>query len=420
MVIILMLLIGLSTLYSDLKQIAKEDRYKVWIMFFLYICVMIYYTSYINKQPFSFGYGIPGADMLAHYRGAEAIAKGASWSELAAVASRFESIGISSIGYFLYTSFISLCIFFLPIFPTGVNIYLVYVFQILVSLDACLRFSLLISPENKSTKAIHIFMMLALCAPYMVQAFQLMRDVYYMWAIISMLMIVSRSRQEHLADSNMNTKSMNRIKICILLISSVVLRFYSLILTIPLMLYYSDKKKLAVYVVLAEIGILLLGTNIVNLVKDIIGLPWNLSPPDLAESVKFLFFPSITNQSRYLWHWKQYFGNRIDISGCNVPGVYYAMAVWNIWVLPLAIVGFVTQWKEKKKENLIWVGILLSVVMIYSITYDSIDTRHKFFMSLSMCYLAFEGIETINKWFPLLFYNMAMLCAVSVILLMGI
>lgn len=417
MFIILVLLIGLTVLRSDLKQIAQKDWYKVWAMFAVYICAMIYYVSYINDQSFAFGYGIPGADMLAHYKGAEAIAKGANWSKLARIATRFESIGLSSIGYFLYTSFISLCIFFLPIFPTGVNVYLVYVFQIFVSLDACLRFALLISSENKSIKAIHVFTILALCVPYMVQAFQLMRDVYNMWVIVSVVLMVSHSRKERLPR---NARTGYYLKIGGLLVLSVLLRFYSVVLTIPLMLYYSDKKKMAVYAVLAELGVLLLGTNLVNLLKDLIGLPWSITPPDLKESVNFLLFPNIVNQSKYLWHWKQYFGNRIDVSGCNVPGVYYAMAVWNIWILPLAIVGIVTQWKDKKEEILVWTGILLSVIMIYSITYDSIDTRHKFFMSLSMCYLAILGTEKLKKRVPMLLYHMAMLCAVTVILLLGI
>lgn len=420
MFIILVLLIGLAVLRSDMKQLAQVDRYKVLGMIIVYFCAMIYYVSYINDLPFAFGYGIPGADMLAHYKGAEAIAKGASWSKLATIATRFESIGISSIGYFLYTSFISLCIFFLPIFPTGVNVYLVYAFQIFVSVDACLRFAILVSSEHKSTKTIRIFALLALCVPYMVQAFQLMRDVYNMWVIVSLLLMASRSRQEHLSGSNSNRKTGYYLTIGALLVLSVALRFYSLVLTIPLMFYYSDKKKMAVYAVLAEIGVLLLGTNFVNLVKNLIGLPWSITPPNLKESINFLLFPNIVNQSKYLWHWKHYFGNRIDVGGCNVPGVYYAMAVWNIWVLPLAMIGIVTQWKEKKEEILIWTGILLSVVMIYSITYDSIDTRHKFFMSLSMCYLAIVGTEKLKKWVPMLLYNMAMLCAVTVILLLGI
>ena len=58
--------------------------------------------------------------------------------------------------------------------------------------------------------------------------------------------------------------------------------------------------------------------------------------------------------------------------------------------------------------------------MIYSITYDSIDTRHKFFMSLSMCYLAILGTEKLKKRVPMFLYHMAMLCAVTVILLLGI
>lgn len=420
MVIILLLIIVVYILRYDLKRIPQKDQFRVWGMFIVYIFAMIYYVSYINNQPFSFGYGIPGADMLAHFKGAEMLAKGADWLQLSAIATRFDNIGFGTIGYFLYTSFISLCIYGLPIFSIEINVYLVYVLQILVSLDTCLRFGFLVSSEYKSTKVISVFTMLSLCVPFMVQAFQLMRDVYYMWAMVSLLLAVSQSQgDDTIQERKSIIKTKYYLKIGLLLAMSFVLRFYSLVLTIPLMFYYSGRKKLALYVVLGEIGVLLLGLNMIDIIKHIVGLQWNITSPELEECVQFLLFPNIFNQSSYLWHWSQQFGTQIDISGCNVPGVYYAMSVWNVWILPLAIVGVLSQWKEKKEEIIIWMGILLSVVMIYSITYNTIDTRHKFFMSLPMCYLAFKGTESLKKILPMSIYNLGMSVVVIIILVMA-
>lgn len=398
-----MLFLGMRLLIADMKILSHRDRMIVWVVFLAYLCAMVYYVSYINKQPFAYGFGIPQADMLAHFRGAIALAKGAKWTDLAKVARRFEEIGISTIGYFLYTSFISWCIFVLPIFPTGINVYLIYVFQTFISLDTCLRFAKFVSREYKHPKTITVFLILALCVPYLVQAFQLMRDVYYMWAIASLLVLVSAPK--HQKGKVDTARAIYRFKIASLLALSIAMRYYSLLLTFPLMLYYNDQKNLAVYAAVGELGVLLVGGSVVNILKNLVGLGWKITAPELKESIQFFLFPNIFNQSRYLWYWKEQFGTTIDVSGCNVPGVYYAMSVWNIWTIPLAAAGIAGDWKRKKQQTIIWTSILLSVVLLYSITYDAIDTRHKFFMSLPMCFLAVRGVSTVKKWVPILIYN---------------
>lgn len=420
MFIILMLILGIRVLYSDMKKIPKRDHIEVKMLCVLYLFLMFYYVSYINNLPFSYGYGIPGADMLQHFLGATALASGSKWTDLAIIATRFEKVGISTIGYFLYTSFIALCIYFPPVFSVGFNIYLIYVFQILISLDTCLKFAILISSEYKTVRTIQIFTILALCVPYIVQASQLMRDVYYMWAIVSCLSAIQQHRWEQGRPGRGNGDKFFKLKVSFFFILSVVIRYYSFIVLVPLICYYSGKERLAVYITMAEVMVLLVGTNIVNFVKIAVGLPWNITAPDIAESIKFLLFPNIFNQSSYLWHWTQQFGTTIDVSGCNVPGVYYMMAVWNLYTFPLILIGICTQWKHKKREIIIWTGILLSVVMLYSITYDSIDTRHKFFMSLPMCVLSAKGAAVLQKYIPLVLYKIFIFMAVVFILFAAI
>lgn len=414
MIIFLVLFIGMRMFVADMRILSRRDRMTVCGVLLLYLVAMVYYVSFINKQPFAYGFGIPQADMLDHFRGAMALAKGEKWTDLAKIAVRFEGIGISTIGYFIYTSFISWCIFLMPILPTGINVYLIYVFQTFISLDTCLRFAKFVSREYQYPKTIHVFLMLALCVPYLVQAFQLMRDVYYMWAIVSLLVLVSTPKQQKPAVDTART--LYRFKIAFLLALSVAMRYYSLLLTVPLLLFYSGRKNLAVYAALGELGVLLVGGSVVNILKDMVGLPWKITAPELKESIQFFLFPNIFNQSRYLWYWKAQFGTTIDVSGCNVPGVYYVMSVWNIWVIPLAAAGIVGNWNKKKQEIIVWTSILLSVVLLYSITYDAIDTRHKFFMSLPICFLAVNGIPIVKKWLPILIYNIIIFFAVILIL----
>ena len=97
MIIITVLAIGISVLGRDIRKLNQADQLKVFGMALIYIAAMIYYVSFINAQSNTFGYGIPGADMLAHYQGAEKLSKGFSWVQLSSVASRFEKVGLSTI-----------------------------------------------------------------------------------------------------------------------------------------------------------------------------------------------------------------------------------------------------------------------------------------------------------------------------------
>ena len=94
--IVIFLPLAVAMLYRNIKTMPQKDRLKVWLTVVVYLLAMVYYTDYINKQPTSFGFGIPQADMLAHFRGAEALSQGYTWADLSSVASRFEEVGINT------------------------------------------------------------------------------------------------------------------------------------------------------------------------------------------------------------------------------------------------------------------------------------------------------------------------------------
>ena len=411
---------------------AKKDRLKVAAVILLYLLGMFYYCGFINNQSSSAGFGIPGADMLAHFRGAEALSRGYHWKDLAVIATRFEKIGISTIGYFLYTSFLSLAIFTFPVFSTGFNVYLVYVFQIVIAVDSSIRYNRIFSRLIPEQRKMSTFFCLATCIPYLVQACQLMRDIYYMWFIALLLEKIVLHFQA--AKTSRIALRSNAVctrpellpaglifwgQIFILSVLCVCVRFYSLILIVPLMLYYSGHKKMGVVASLSVSVLLLVAFPLLNILKQAVGIAWAFSMPDFRECIQFLAFPNIFNQSKYLFNWTYYFGYTMDVGGCNVPGVYYAMAVWNLWFFPLAILGLITQVRNYGWENLLWSTILLNIVITYSVSYDTIDTRHKFFMSLPLCFLAQRGLVWLRKrnktWIWM--YNACMACLVLLILL---
>lgn len=411
---IIFLFLIICLLRKDIKSFKVKQKIIIYLLIALYIIFMIYYTNYINNSISTIGYGIPGADMLAHFRGAELLSKGASWSDLSGLASRFEEIGINTIGYFMYTSFISLCIFFGDIFPVGFNVYVLYIFQLLLSIDTCVKFSKIFVSEKKTRDRFTCFLMFALCIPFIVQASQLMRDIYYMWFLALLFEEMGKFKFYH-----GKKKRFHIILSLIYAISCILIRFYSAILFIPLCFYILDYKRIAKYVVIGENLFLLFGSSLLNVIKEFVGIPWSFTIPNINESLSFLIFPNILNQSKYLFHWTEYF-SYLDVGGCNVPGIYYLMSVWNIWILPLAIIGLFKAFKNKNDFSTIVAGILVAIVMLYSITYDAIDTRHKFFMVIPLVSLAIYGINAIkNKKFIIL-YNCAIAMFVIFILLFAI
>ena len=433
--IFIFVLAAIAMLYANIKDLPSGDRRKVWLFVFVYLILMGYYTNFINQQPTSFGYGIPQADMLAHYRGAEAISRGYSWSELSTVATRFEEVGLNTVGYFIYTSFLYVCLFVLPVFDVGTNIYLVYVFQILLSVDTCVRYNRFFRrciPEVRSNTGLYI---LICCVPFVVQACQLMRDIYYMWMIALLFEAIQKGQyiKNHVSvNQQIRIPSLNGLELILrwlrrnwlLLLAMtmcVLLRFYSVIVFLPPALYYSNRKKLGVMTSFCISAALLLGVSVINILREQLGIPWTFASPDLGESIQFFLFPNIINQSKYLFNWQFYFGDTIDISGCNVPGVYYAMSVWNIWAIPLMFIGFAAKFRKYKWEHLMWGTILLNTVLTYSMVYPSIDTRHKFFMAIPMCFLALRGITWLKQKGRILFYsyNLAVYFLVSILLIVA-
>ena len=166
--IVILVFLAARMLIRNCRVFSNKERAVISTVTVGYLLALIYYTSYIDAQPFSFGYGIPQADMLAHYKGAQAISQGQNWNQLSSIASRYESVGIGTIGYFIYASFLSICVFTLGVFDPGINVFLVYVLQMILSIDACVRYGRFYSaviPKSKVFVATIVLITCALCYP---------------------------------------------------------------------------------------------------------------------------------------------------------------------------------------------------------------------------------------------------------------
>lgn len=384
----------LAMLAHTMRDLSPHSRIAVYLAILAYLVGLAYYAKVINGVGWQ--YAIPGADMQAHFEGAKAISEGSKWSDLAGYGVRYEGIGINTIGYFLYAQVLALMMYTLPVFGEEMNVYIVYVIQIIIMMDAMLRYDRCFRQINNSKRRLSTFFTLALCVTYAITAYQLLRDTFMMWAIAALFDYTIRLRNAREMHTRNRTAYLYTVLI-LLAITCVLLRFYSVIVFLPIVIYYSGHGKIGMATSLSVTVILLVGLEFINIIKQFTFVSWSFETVDIGETIRFLMFPNIVNQSTYLLDWDAYFGGYNYLSGCNVPGVYYAMAVWNVAVFPLVGISLITGNRKQRIENLLWFSILLNVAMLYSISYVNIDTRHKLFMSLPMCFLGYRGFKWLRE-----------------------
>jgi len=385
---------ALAMLINTMRDLSLRSRMAVCLVLIIYIAGLFYYVQIINGAGWQ--YAIPGADMQAHFEGAKALSEGSAWTDLAAYGVRYEGIGINTIGYFVYAQLLSWLIFALPVVNEATAVYLVYVIQIIIMIDALLRFNRCYRNMLDAKGELSVFYILAACVTYAITSYQLLRDALLMWSIAAMFDYALQNNRV-LSHRRERRSRKYYVTMTALGIICVALRFYSAMVFLPVVLFYSGYRRQGLISTIAVMLVLTLGLGLINKIKQFTFVYWSFEAVDIGETIRFLMFPNIINQSTYLLDWNAYFGGYNYLSGCNVPGVYYAMAVWNIVIFPLVGISLVSGNTKQRVENLLWLSILVNVAMLYSISYVNIDTRHKLFMSLPMCFLGYRGFKWLNE-----------------------
>lgn len=393
--IILAISFCLHQLYKDNSQLSTKNKIWVRLVLLVYCIISILYNGFLES--FGWQYGIPGADMEAHFLAAYELDKGVGWGTLSLYGARFAYISINTIGYFLYAEVLSKLLYCPEIFDVKINIYLVYVMQAVIAVDALVKFSNALRLLKRDIEWRNTFLLLSACATFAISAGQLMRDIYVIWLIViifeqiiqfSILCEECRGKGSFAAGFWM--------RIFALAILAIIFRFYSAIVFIPLILFYSGYLRLGIASSAGLTCFIFFGSTIIDAIREKLSVSWLFDSVDFSEVIRFLLFPNVINQIEYIKDWQFYFGFYDYLGGVNVPGVYLAMGVWNLFVFPLMFVGFFAKIRSSYKENTLWFSILLNVVFLYSLVYEQIDTRHRLFMCLPMVFLASKGIAWLN------------------------
>lgn len=393
--IVLAISFCLYLLYKDTSQLSQKNKIWVRVVLLVYCMISFMYNGFLESCGWQ--YGIPGADMEAHFFAAKDLGKGVGWGTLSLYGERFAYISINTIGYFLYAEVLSKLLYWPVIFDVKINIYLVYVMQAVIAVDALVKFSNSFSLLKRDIEWCNTFLLLSACATFAISAGQLMRDIYVIWFIVVIFEQIIKFNI--LCDECSSKDSFATgfwMRIFALAIMAILFRFYSAMIFVPLLLFYGGYLRLGIASSAGLTCFILFGTTIIDAIRESLSVSWLFEGVDFSEAIRFLLFPNVINQIEYIKDWQLYFGFYDYLGGVNVPGVLLAMGIWNLFVFPLIFFGFFGTLRSSYKENVLWFSILLNVVFLYSLVYEQIDTRHRLFMCLPMAFLASKGIAWLN------------------------
>ncbi len=331
-----------------------------FVVLFIFSWVLNWYLEYVM----GWEYGIPGADLQNYFEAAKALNNGVSLSQLGNIKWCFE-LKISNVGYILYAVFIRLIAFTPTIISIRFSLQMVYLIQIIISLIACDNISEFFEPDNKKNKKI-LFIILALNTGVMQQSSILMRDMWIVF-FVSLLMRECKERESSI------------LKCIIYIVFATLLRSYTVILTIPIFLWYGlNKKKLAIRGCTVLTVVFLGATStLAILAKHRFGMLWNVNYKiNFFRIIKALLYPNPISQVKNMMS-----GTELNqqIVGGNCAFIYFGLSIWNILVYPFAVYGFIKGLKGNKKDELyFWLLNIVNVMILYEIFYSSVsEPRHK-------------------------------------------
>ncbi len=378
------LLAGALILFENqVKKNGPKAAYVLNLALVVYIVFSIILNDYL-QYVYGWEYGVAGADLLAHFEGARALAEGTKIIDLHNVAYRFE-ISFSGITYILYALLVKIIAFSPVIVSYRVSLHLMYTLQMIVAVLAADNLCTLFRKEKEKYNYILLFSILS-CVCVAQQASILMRDI---WVFYFLTLLFKNS-----FDSRKDT-----IVGILILSACAVFRFYTVILTIPFFVWKITKRiKVGVISSFAILAFFLAGQQLIYTFAIAFGIKWEFDFNFNIESiVRYFLFPNIMTQTHNVQHMST---NYHAIFGGNTEWIYYMLSCWNVYVYPLACYGILKTLTDRKKigEGVIWLSQIINIGLLYSAFYDSVtEPRHKLLILFGVLFFFNEGIRKLNK-----------------------
>lgn len=386
MALIFLGLTVLGLLY-EMKKLTNSQKMILLGWFLIALAGLFVYTEFLVDKGWYLG--IAGADMRNYYQAAQMLNEGADWKDLSAVSTLYYSeIKIGTITYFIFAQLIS-WLTMVPIFTKQFNLYLIYTSFIAISGISAIETADFLREGNDSTIKTSTFVFILSCVALIFASYRLLRDVFVYCFVILTLQYIKKSIKR------------GSIFVEVLMIAVCMLfRSYTVVLIAPYFFYKHLGKRWGIIACIALTLGLVSSMELLEYLKQFVSMPWDFSEADVSEVIQFLLFPNVFNQSKILVDWNNYFGMSSYVGGANLPGMYYLMSVWNIFILGLAFFGIVIDFKNSWEEKIVWSSAMLNVSILYSLLYNSTttETRQKTMILVPLCYLATKGYEELSRY----------------------
>lgn len=368
------------------RRIRDEDsrnRMMIWGAVLLYFAFSLFLNWYLREKC-GWAHGIPGSDLQRYYNGAYALVHGTRITDLVSIDAAYE-VSITHIGYLAFVIFIAVTALSPVIFTLEISLQILYCVQAFAAITACINIAdFFCDYEDKRLRNRVLWAML-LCTSVLQCAVILMRDIWILFFISCMLR---------------ECKKDNSIVRCIVYtFISFAFRYYTLAITIPILIGYKfNKKKIAAIVSLCVFAVFFVGQNYINIIAHIVGIRWIYEYKfDLYSIASFILFPSPLNQAYNVQHMNPGFHSSF---GGNTEWVYYMLSCWNVYVFPISAYGIFRSIKDKEVEDAaLWGMIIINIAMLMCLFYRATSSpRHKLLIVISLVYFFKKGIQNMTAF----------------------
>lgn len=395
------ILLGSGFIFN--KRIGKEanhDKLMIWFAVLVYFAFSIFLNWYL-REIYGWRYGVPGSDLQMYFDGAQALKEGSKLSDLVRINSSFE-VSFLHLGYLAYILFIAATVMTPVIFTMELSLQILYCVQSLAAISACINIADFFCEgyENKHLRN-RVLWMLLLCTSVLQMSALLMRDIWILF-FISCLMRECKKEQGSL------------VMCLIYVLISFVSRYYTLAITLPILLGYRfDKKKAAALSSLIVFGAFFFGQGLINTVARIVGIRWLYKYSfDLYSILSYILFPSPINQAYNVQHMNM---SAHAIFGGNTEWIYYLLSCWNVFVFPVSAFGIFRSIKDKEYEDAsLWGMIILNMAMLMCLFYHAVSSpRHKLLIVVSLAYFFKKGYERMNSVVKVAYFFVVLLVLIT-------
>lgn len=373
------------------KLLLLDDRVRNNIMIIILsgIFIIILFNLYV-EYCVGWKYGVPfDDDSRWIFKASEAINNGEKWNRLYRLVSRDwditnRSLSITNLGQYLYATIISFCLYHPVLFDLHINIYLVYVTQLMLIsvsvIDVAMEIEGLYKKSYKKLPSITFVFFILLFYPMVIfNAGKMIREAIYIFSMLEVFAYFIN----YLAFGKLN-------KFFIMYsLLFVLIRPMSIIIVIPLLLWIILGDVIAISSNLVIMAILMVGTVIINKVMSIIGWSYSLGEVSISELIHLFIFPNILNQ----------FGDFLMMF--SHPSwqtiVYFFQSFWNIPFIFFMIIGILNP--KYKKLSFLLFTIFINSMSIYSISYSigNFTPRYKLIYFIPQIYFVYIGLCTIKN-----------------------